>query len=242
MMMTDEEKRWLVVGIAMNKEAAPVLRDFIKQEMNTHYTNLDAYCSGLTPGCTLKTLTRHQVTADRTLKRLKFQNINNNLHLHGKSTSRYNYSINDPVELAKLYLPDYLAQFSAFDESLDVSAILRLLGFTNPAPIFPSPYPSIPIQSSADDVRENVRNKWGHCNLSDWTEAFFKDCFLKLKTLVNSLGLPVGKETTILDRLSDWQTKGKEIFLLLSGNMLAYAFKPQQNVAIILLNGLENLT
>ena len=111
MMMTDEEKRWLVVGIAMNKEAAPVLRDFIKQEMNTHYTNLDAYCSGLTPGCTLKTLTRHQVTGDRTLKRLKFQNINNNLHLHGKSTSWYNYSINDPVELAKLYLPDYLAQF-----------------------------------------------------------------------------------------------------------------------------------
>ena len=71
--MTDEGKRWLVVGITMNKEAAPVLRDFIKQEMNTHYTNLDAYCSGLTPGCTLKTLTRHQVTADRTLKRLNFR-------------------------------------------------------------------------------------------------------------------------------------------------------------------------
>ena len=244
MMVTDEEKRWLVVGIAMYKEAAPVLRDFIKQEMNTHYTNLDTYCSRLTPGCTLKTLTHHQVTADCILKRLKFQNINDNLQLHGKSTSRYNYSIDDSVELAKLYLRDYLAKFSAFDESLDISAILCLLGFRNPKPIFPSPNPSIPIQSSADDVRENVRNKWGHCNFSKWTEAFFKDCFLKLKTLVNSLGLPVGKETTILDRLSDWQTKGIEKILLLSGNMLACPFKPQHSVlhTIILLNGLENLT
>ena len=244
MMMTDEEKRWLVVGIAMNKVAAPVLRDYIKQGMNTHYTNLDTYCGSLTPGCTLKTLTHHQVTADRILKKLiqKFQNVNGNLHLHGKSTSRYNYSIDDSVELAKLYLPDYLAKFSAFDESLDISAILRLLGFRNPKPIFPSPNPYIPIQSSADDVRENVRNKWGHCNLSDWTEAFFNDCFLKLKTLVNSLGLPVGKKTTILDRLSDWQTTGTEKFLLLRGNMLACALKPQHSVAIILLNGLENLT
>ena len=209
MMISDEEKRWLVVGIAVNKVAAPVLRDFIKQGMVTHFTNLNTYCSGLTTPCTLKALTYHEVNADPNLRRMKFENINNNL---GKSTRRYNYSVTNSVDLAKLYLPDYLAGFAAFDESLDMSAILRLLGFSHPAPIFSSPNPLISIQSSADDVRENVRNKWGHCNITDWTEALFNDCFTKLKMLVSSLGLTCNIETTTVDQLSDWQTKGNYSF------------------------------
>ena len=207
-MVSNEEKRWLVMGIAMNKVAPPVLRDFIKQGMDTHYANLGIYCSGLTTPCTLKTLTYHQVNTDPNLKHLKFQNINNNLHLHGKKKNLYDYHINNSVDLAKLFLPDYLAEFSAFDESLDMSAILRLLGFNNPAPIFHSPNPLISIQTSADDVRENVRNKWGHCNVTDWTEVFFNDCFSKLETLVRSLGLTGSIEKITLDQLSDWQTKG----------------------------------
>ena len=207
-MVSDEEKRWLVVGIAMNKVAAPVLRDFIKQGMDTHYANLDIYCSGLTTPCTLKTLTYHHANTDPSFKHLKFQNVNNNFHLHGKKKHLYNYNINSSVDLAKLFLPDYLAEFSAFDESLDMSAILRLLGFNNPAPIFHSPNPVISIQASADDVRENVRNKWGHCNVTDWAEVLFNDCFSKLEILVRSLGLTGGMEKTTLDHLSDWKTKG----------------------------------
>ncbi len=208
MMVSEEEKRWLVVGIAMNNVAAPVLRDFIKQGMDTSYANLDIYCRSLTPHCTLKTLTYHHVNTDPGFKHLKFQNVNNNVHSHGKHKKLYNYNINSSVDLAKLFLPDYLAEFSAFDESLDMSAILRLLGFNNPAPIFHSPDPLISIQNSADDVRENVRNKWGHCNVTDWTEVLFNDCFSKLETLVRSLGLTVGREKANLDQLSDWKTKG----------------------------------
>ena len=207
-MVSDEEKRWLVVGIAMNKVTAPVLRNFVSQGIDTHYANMDTYCSGLTAPCTLKTLTYHQVNTDPNLRRLKFQNINNNLHLHGNHKNLYNYNINSSVDLAKLFLPDYLAKFSAFDESLDMSAILRLLGCTYPAPIFSSLNPLMSIQTSADDVRDNVRNKWGHCNVTDWTEVLFNDCFFKLETLVRSLGLTGGMEMTILDQLSDWKTKG----------------------------------
>ena len=206
-MVSDEEKRWIVVGIALNKVAAPVFRDYIKQGMDTHYAN-DTFCHGLTAPCNLKTLSYHHVNADPNLKRLKFQNINNNTHNHGNHENLYNYNINSSVDLAKLFLPDYLAEFSAFDESLDMSAILRLLGFKNPAPIFPSSNPLISIQTSADDVRENVRNKWGHCNVTDWTEVLFNDCFPKLETLVRSLGLTGGTEKTAFEQLSDWQTKG----------------------------------
>ena len=61
-----------------------------------------------------------------------------------------------------------------------MNAILHLLGFKNymTVALF-SPH----TQASADDVRENVRNKWGHIDVTEWTGALFNDCFDKLKTL-----------------------------------------------------------
>ena len=205
MMVSDEEKRWIVVGIAMNKVAAPVLRDAVKQGIDTNYTDLDRHCQHLSPPCTLKTLNHGLVLVDPIFAGLKFQNINNNGNLYGKHYGSYNFNISDSVDLAKLCLPGYLAQFSAFDESQDMTAILRLLGFKSykPATVF-SPH----IQASADDVRENVRNKWGHVDLTEWTDALFNDCFDKLKALVRSLGLTACEEKTTLDQMDDWQTKG----------------------------------
>ena len=202
-MVSDEEKRWIVVGIAMNKVAAPVLRDAVKQGMDTNYVNLNRHCQLLTPPCTLTTLNHGLVQTDPILKNLKFQNINNNHLVHG--VCNYNFNINSSLDLAKLYLPGYLAQFSAFDESLHMTAILRLLGFRNymPAAVF-SPH----SHASADDVKDNVRNKWGHVDVNEWTDALFNDCFDKLKTLVRSLGLTADVEKKALDQLYDWQTKG----------------------------------
>lgn len=156
---------------------------------------VSSYCSSFAGFC----------KSDPNLRRLKFQNINNNSQMHGTNKRHYNYNICSSLDLAKLYLPDYLAKFSAFDESLDMTAILRLLGFANywPAPIFSSL-----IQTSADDVRENVRNNWGHFDVTEWTEAFFNDCFAKLEALVKSLGLASGMMIT---QLKDWQTKGCQL-------------------------------
>ena len=205
MMVSDEEKRWIVVGIAMNKVAAPVLRDAVRQGMDANYANLDRHCQLLHPPCTLKTLTHGVVRADPILKNLKFQNINNNRLIHGARVCNYNFNINSSLDLAKLYLPDYLCQFSGFDGSLDMTAVFLLLGLRNymPATVF-SPH----IQASADDVRKNVRNKWSHLVFTEWTDAMFNDCFDKLKTLVRSLGLTAGVEKNTTDQLDDWQTKG----------------------------------
>ena len=219
MMVSDEEKRWIVVGIAMNKVAAPVLRDAVKQGIDTNYANLDRYCQHMSRPCTLKTLNHGGVRADPIFKNLKFQNINNNHLIH--RVCNYTFNINSSVDLAKLYLPGYLAQFSGFDDSLDMTAILRLLGFRNymqiPAAVF-SPH----IQASADDVRENVRNKWGHVDVTEWTDALFNDSFDKLKTLVRSLGLTAGVEKNTMDQLDDWQTKG---YLLLVNKIINKRFK-----------------
>ena len=207
MMISDEEKRWGVVGIAM-QTVAPVLRSFVKQGMESHYKNIDGYLSSRRTPCTLSTLTFLQLNIDSTLKSLKFENVNNNIQTHGKRKQLYNYNVCSPVDLAKLYLPGYLAQFSSFDDSLDMTGILRLLGVDRPAPIFRSPNPLISIQFAADEVRENVRNKWAHYEAAEWSQEFFKECFDKLEKLVRSLQLTDGVEKSILEQLYDWKTRG----------------------------------
>lgn len=207
-MTSVEEKRWLVVGVAMVKVLAPVLRATIKQGMNLHYAKLDAYCNHLPVPCNLKALTYSQASKDSTLKSLKFENINNNSQIHGKTKKNYDYNVSSTVDLAKLYLPYYLATFSAFDESLDLSAILNLLGWSRPVPIFPSPVTLLSIQAAADDVKDLVRNKWAHPNSREWTEGFFNDCFSKLEGLVKSVSLGVNEKST-LEQLSYWQKEGE---------------------------------
>ena len=186
------------------------LRDVIKAGMDTHYDDLDKH---LTPSCTLKTLTYHYANTDPHLKKLKFQNVNNNGVLHGSDKRNYSFTINNSVDLAEIYLPNHLAMFSAFDESLDMTAILNLLGISyyQPKAIF-----SALTQTSADDVRKNVRNKWGHFDVIEWPDTFFDDCFAKVEALVRSLGLTIEKEKKTLEDLYDWQTKGteRELFLI----------------------------
>ena len=212
MMISDEEKRWVVVGIAM-QTIAPVLRSFVKQGMKSHYKIMDAYLSRLGTPCTLSTLTILQLNIDTALKRLKFENVNNNIQTHGKQKQLYNYNVCSPVDLAKLYLPDYLAQFSSFDDSLDMTGILRLLAVDWPAPIFASRNPLISIKLAADEVRVNVRNKWAHFDSAEWSQEFFKECFDKLEILVRSLQLTDGVEKSTLKQLSDWKTRG--IYLIM---------------------------
>lgn len=209
-----EEQRWLVVLVSSNK-IAPALRNFVKQGMDNLYTSLDGHLNGLTAPCSLNTLTYpiagDPATRDPRLSPLKFRNINNNSDVHGDDKPNYDYKVNSSVDLAKLYLPEYLAKFSAFDESLDMSAILRLLGVTRPAQIFSSSNPFLCIQSIADDVKDNVRNKGAHFDANIWTEGFYDQCFDKLETLVKSMVLPDAVEKTTLDTLSEWKTQGNKM-------------------------------
>ena len=211
---SEEEQRWLAVLVPSNKIVAPVMRNFVKEGMDNLYTSLDRYLNGRIPTCSLSTLTYaiagDPTTRDPGFETLKFENINRNYDVHGNDKRSYNYKVNSSVDLAKLYLPNYLTNFSAFDESLDLSAILRLLGAKNPAPIFSSSNPFLCIQSIADDVRENVRNKGAHFDASDWTETFYEQCFVKLETLVKSATLPAATKKTTLEKLSEWKTQGNE--------------------------------
>lgn len=115
------EERWLRCGVALYKVLAPVLRENVKQTMAKHYTGLEKNLNIHAASFTLKTLTYDSVKNDTTFYQLKFENINQNKSKHGANKAAYDYSVNHPVDLAKLYLPEDHACFSAFDESFGCS-------------------------------------------------------------------------------------------------------------------------
>ena len=216
MAVLSNDKRWLVTLVASNKVVAPVLQDIVKRGMDKLYANLDNYLNGLPTPHSLQTLTYavvcHLATTSSpaySLKDLNFGNINNNSSVHGKNKKIYNYNVNSSVDLAKLYLPEYLAVFSAFDKSMDLNAALRLLGCRKyPVQIFVSSDPLHDIQPLADDVRKNVRNPASHFEESNWTQIFFDQCFDKLEALLQYLSLLPDKKKELLDELSAWKTEG----------------------------------
>ena len=214
--LSSNEKRWLVTHVASEKVVAPVLQYIVKQEMDKLYAALDNYLTGLPTPCSLQTLTYADVchlaatpSPASSLKDLNFGNINNNSAVHGRTKMAYNFNVNSLVDLAKLYLPSYLAVFSAFDKSMNLGTALRLLGCKKyPTQIFVSSNPFYDIQTLADDVRDNVRNPVGHFRVENWTQIFFDQCFDKLQALLQCLPLLPNKKKELSDQLSTWKAEG----------------------------------
>ena len=197
---TDQEKRWLIVGATMYKILAPGLHEFVKHGVESYFSKLDSTHH-------LQTLSKEQATSGPVFKNMKFQNINNNVE-HGKEKQFYDYKVSSAVDLAKLHLPDYLACFTDFDESLDLSAALRLLAVSNP-PIFTSKPPSASIQVVVEDMRKEVKSRWGSCQMKDWSKSFLDQCFVKMEAVVKCLGIPKAKKTELIEKLQDWRNKGE---------------------------------
>ena len=195
MNILDNEKRWVVVGIALNK-LVPSIRPFVEQSLQAEYQSLKSSHNihSQTPPGILKNHPKH----------LKYENINSN-NSHKLSPfkfdfSKFDYKVSSHVDFAKLYLQPFMAKFSTFDGKCDGSAVLSLLG---EVPVF-----SPAIQSSARTVRDHVRNEWAHCNFTDWDAVKFQGCFQEMQKLVQSLGYPAADESILLSELNDWETKG----------------------------------
>ena len=199
MNISEDQKRWLVAGIAFNK-LVPQIRPFVEQSLQTEYQSLKSSHN------------IHVQTAPGVLKKhpknLKYENINSNSN-HKLSSGKYDFSkfdyrVTSHVDFAKLYVQPFMAKFSAFDGKCDGSAVLLLLG---EVPVF-----SAATQTSAKAVRDHVRNEWAHCNFTDWDAAKFQSCFQEMQQFVKSIGLPPADEARLLSELNEWETKGLHIF------------------------------
>ena len=187
-----EQRRWLVVGIALHHVLTPCLRDKIKAEMTPFYQHL-VRCFGLdkqTYPTVMKNIPPSTVN-------LTYESINSNHTATHRSL--YDYCVKDEVSLAKLFMKPFMAHFSAFDCSFDSSAALAVLC---------GALPFVSVKAIAEDVRSKVRNEWAHCEFTAWTEAHYETCFDLMESLVKNLGFLNSEEEKILGDLKLWKNHG----------------------------------
>ena len=198
MILSDDQKRWVVFGVALNKVLVAEIRPFVEQEIQREYGNLQAKHNIHTQSYTGR-LRRHAVA-------FKYENINGNDTLPKKPGRKYDiltfdYRVTSHIDFAKLYVENHMAKFNAFDERCDASALLALLG---KVPVFPAV-----VQTAAGNVRQ-ARNSWAHCEFGKWDQIGFQQSFDKMKQLVKQLGLPIAAKDTLLKELEDWEKKGND--------------------------------
>ena len=203
--VSDEERRWVVIGICLNKVLTPALRDVLANEIPKWYQML------LQPPCEIdkQTFGKHQKTLPPTTLKLNYKSINNNA-AH-KSPRAYDYTVKHPLSLAKLFMKPFMANFTGFDQTMDVSAVLSVICEAQP-------FVASGAAVIAKKVRSDIRNEWAHCNFSHWTEPNFQAALQSMASLIKKANLTPVHEKKFLDEFDSWKNKGKffNIFLLMS--------------------------
>ena len=193
--VSDEERRWVVIGICLTKVLTPALRDVLANEIPKWYQML------LQPPCEIdkQALGKHQKILPPSTLKLNYASINNNA-AH-KSPRTYDYAVKDPLSLAKLFLKPFMANFTGFDQTMDASAVLSVM--CEAQPFFASGATVI-----AKKVRSDIRNEWAHCNFSHWTKPNFKAALQSMESLIKLANFAPVEQKRFLDELDCWKNKG----------------------------------
>ena len=104
--ISDEERRWMVIGICLNKVLTPTLRDVLSVEIRKWHQTLvkpPIEIDQQTCGKSVKYLSPSTI-------KLNYESINNNA-VH-KSAKLYDYAVKDSLSLAKLFVKPFMAAFS----------------------------------------------------------------------------------------------------------------------------------
>ena len=103
--LDDNHKRWMVIGICLNKILLPPLRDVVAKEIPKHYTVLKNAHKIDT-----------QVYKNYLLKdgvfEFNYGSINSNWDSWRRKKASYNYNVTSAEELSKLYLEPKMAKFT----------------------------------------------------------------------------------------------------------------------------------
>lgn len=198
--ITNEERRWVVIGICLNKLLTPVLRTVLGRVMPVWYNTL---CLPPNQINTQTYLKEAQKLPPSTI-RLNYGNVNKNFDNHKSKYSSYDYDVKDPVSLAKLFLQPFMAKFSGFDTTMDLSAALTVICESDP-------FHFSGAAAQAKTVR-SVRNEWAHCNFLHWTDVNFFACIQEIESLVRKLNMTPVDEKYFLGELNNWKDKGNPPF------------------------------
>ena len=157
--VTDNVKRHVVVGIALNNVLVPQLRAVIDHDLKGLYDNL---------------VIKHKINTNK-----------NDLftpEAHGFSyrDAGNDYIVYSHHELAKLFMKKEMVKFKRItDPTFDGSAALNVI---EKASCFSSA-----VRDAAKKIRQKLRNPWAHCKSDEWTESKYKETFKLMEELFTTL-------------------------------------------------------
>ena len=193
--MSADEKRWSAIGTCLNKILAPTLRNALDIEFQNWYQHLTQ------PPIEIhkQVYGTHKKTLPPSTLFLQYKNINgNNVH---KSSSAYDYAVNDHLSLARLFVQPFMARFTGFNETMDISTLLSIMCEADP-------FVNCGAAVHAKDVRSEVRKLWAHSDFSIWTNATFNNAIEKMQRLVESTNLSSDVKKKVCDDLQCIKNKG----------------------------------
>ena len=196
--ITDDQRRWVVIGICLHKLLTPVLRTVLGQQIPLWYNNLCLLPNPINK----QAYKKHATKLPPSTVKLNYGNINKNYDNHKSTYSAYDYDVEDPESLAKLFVQPFMAKFTGFDQSMDLSAALTLIAETDP-------FRSCSAAAQANIVRLMVRNEWAHCDFLHWSEMNYYTCIQHIESLVKKLNLSTADENDFVNELNNWKDKGK---------------------------------
>ena len=199
--ISDDERRWAVVGVCLNKVLTPALRNVLATELQNWYHLL---CQAPVE-IDKQIFSKYKKKLPPSKYMLKYENINNN-HAR-KSTHVYDYAVKDPLSLAKLFVQPFMAAFTGFDQTMDMSAALTVM-------IEANPFVSSGVAADAKKLRSDIRNEWAHCDFTKWTVLKFNAAFQDMKSLVKKVKLSPADEKALCDDLDGWRDKGLVLRIL----------------------------
>ena len=182
--LTENEKQHTVVGIALTTVLIPTLRKYVDSKLSTFYYKL---------------VQRYKVNTEQSTL---YQSVINKQKYGFKYHDPDKYVINNHDELAKLFMEERMAKHfkGILDESSDASAILGIMGRSS---CF-----CAEEKSKANETRIDVRNRWGHCDMSEWTHTKYLESFSIMTKLVKALPNSVKDKTSTIESLEDWKENG----------------------------------
>ena len=194
--ISNEERRWVVIGVCLTKVLTPALRDVLASEIPKWHqilcqppTEIDKQVYG-----------RHKIQLNPSTLDLNYKNINNNHTL--RSLRAFDYAVKDPLSLAKLFVLPFMSKFTGFDQTMDISAVLSVIC---------EAAPFVGAAAHAKTVRSDIRNEWAHCNFANWTDAQFIAAFHSMEALLKNVNLSPQDEQKLCDELNSWKDKGRGI-------------------------------
>ncbi len=194
-MVSEEERKWMVVGICLTKVLTPALRDVLDKQMPIYYQSL------LLPPyeIDMQTFKRHIQNLPHSKFKLNYESINGNFTTHKSSYRNYDYAVKDPVSMAKLFMRQFMASFTGFDHTMDTSAALSVVAEAPPFKL---------ASGIAKKVRSDVRNEFANCDFSHWTDVNYQAALKDIESLIKSVNLTPVEEKETLEDLDGWKQKG----------------------------------